>query len=75
MYIRKFVEELDEDTCTQIMKDMEQFEADGFIGNCTLRTVAGQVKDALGISSITLCMLIVVNEVHRRYAYKYLSGE
>lgn len=70
--LREYVATLDEETCQQIIKDQEQFECDGFIGDCALRTHAGIIKDdvlkAVG-TNITLWMDRLVFEVYRRYAY------
>lgn len=70
--LREYVATLDEETCQQIIKDQEQFERDGFIGDCALRTHADIIKDdvlkAVG-TNITLWMDRLVFEVYRRYAY------
>lgn len=43
--LREYVASLTYETCIQIMKDQEQFERDGFIGDCVLREQARIVKE------------------------------
>lgn len=69
--IRGFVGQLDYDECLQIMKDYEQFEKDGYIGDCLLREKSGIVKAAYGSDSIVLIMEALIKEVYRRLAYGY----
>lgn len=71
--LREYVATLDHDTCIQIIKDQEQFERDGHIGECVLREQAGIVRDDIlnaSGTSITLWMDRVVFEVYRRFAYQ-----
>lgn len=74
--LREYVASLDAHTCLQIMEDQEQFEKDGFIGDCALRDHARIIKDDLLNASttlITLWMDRLVFEVYRRFAYQMIS--
>lgn len=71
--LREYVANLDHDTCIQIAKDYQQFEADGYIGDCNLRHHAGIIKyDVLRVPEtlLTLCMDRLVFEVYRRFTYE-----
>ena len=71
--LREYVAALDHDTCIQIIKDQEQFEQDGYIGDCALREHAQIIKaDILNASgtTITLWMDRLVFEVYRRFTYE-----
>lgn len=74
--LRDYVATLSAEVCNQIINDQEQFENDGFIGDCVLRTHAGIIKDdvlnAVG-TNITLWMDRLVFEVYRRYTYEQIS--
>lgn len=70
--LREYVASLTDETCIQIIKDQEQFERDGFIGDCVLREQARIVKEQVLSAQgtmITLWMDRLVFEVYRRYAY------
>lgn len=71
--LREYVATLTEETCTQIIKDQEQFERDGFIGDCALRDTARIVKEHIlsaQDTNIVLWMDRLVFEVYRRYTYE-----
>lgn len=71
--LREYVAMLDHETCVQIIKDHEQFERDGFIGDSVIREQANHVRDALlkaTGSMITLWMDRLAFEVFRRFTYE-----
>ena len=71
--LREYVATLDHETCVQIIKDHEQFERDGFIGDSVIREQANHVQDALlkaTDSMITLWMDRLAFEVFRRFTYE-----
>ena len=71
--LRQYIGSLDRHTCLQIIKDQEQFERDGHVGECVLREQARIVRDDILNASgtlITLWMDRVVFEVYRRFTYE-----
>lgn len=71
--LREYVATLDDQTCIQIIKDQEQFEKDGFIGDCVLREHARIVRDDVLKASGTMIVLWMdrlVFEVYRRFTYE-----
>ena len=75
MTLSRTVYELSLDELKELTSDYEQFERDGSIGDCHLRTMAGRVQQELGISSgfpLTLWMEKVAFEAYREL-YKRLQ--
>lgn len=71
--IRDYVATLDREICVQIIKDTEQLERDGFIGDSVIREHAQHVRDVLlnaNNSMITLWMNQLAFEVFRRFTYE-----
>lgn len=69
--LREYVATLTDETCIQIMKDQEQFERDGFIGDCVLREKTKIFMMNSGVKSFgVMVMNQMVFEVYRRYAYE-----
>lgn len=71
--IREYVATLDHETCIQIIKDNEQLERGGQIGDSAIREHAMYVRDALlhaNGSMITLWMNQIAFEVFRRFTYE-----
>ena len=58
----------------QIIADYEQFQRDGFIGGCTVRTVAREWIDSLGASSSSLSITGVMKDVAME-CYKHFTNE
>lgn len=75
--LAQFAESLSDETRIAIIKNNEKFEADGFIGECTLRIETRKFMNLYGIDSgvggITLWMDRLVTEIYRIYAYRYLE--
>lgn len=62
----------------QMIADYEQFQRDGFIGGCTVRTVAREWIDSFGAGcslSITGVMKDVVIECYRHFANEFFKLE
>lgn len=70
--IQEYVADLTEDQRYQIIKDWEQFEKDGYIGNCFLRESVRKIIPS-GSISITLIMKDIAFEVFRYYTNEYLK--
>lgn len=71
--IREYVATLDRETCIQIIKDHEQLERDGFIGDSAIRDQARYVRDVLlkaTGSMIVMWMDRLAFEVYRRFTYE-----
>ena len=51
MTISQMVHELSLDKLKELTSDYEQFERDGSIGDCHLRTMAGRAQRELGLNS------------------------
>lgn len=71
--IREYVATLDRKTCIQIIKDHEQLERDGFIGDSAIRDQARYVRDVLlkaTGSMIVMWMDRLAFEVYRRFTYE-----
>lgn len=75
MTLSRTVHELSLDELKELTSDYEQFERDGSIGDCYLRTLAGRVQQELGISlgfPVILWMEKVAFEAYREL-YKRLQ--
>lgn len=71
--IREYVAALDRETCIQIIKDHEQLELDGFIGDSVIREQANHVRDVLPKVSggpLVMWMDRLAFEVYRRFTYE-----
>jgi len=75
MLIREYVETLDTETLLRLMRDYEEFESKGFIGDCALREHATNLSREMRIrdSSITIMMDRLMMEVFRRMAYQHID--
>ena len=60
----------------QIINDHRQFERDGFIGNCLLRSTAQQVADTFGGHGgmAAIWMEQVANAAYRNFALRFIEG-
>ena len=69
--LRSMVNGLDKAVREKIIKDYEQFESDGFIGDCSLRDFAVEYQKLTGIPkhNITVTMNEVVFEIFRHHWY------
>lgn len=54
-----------------LIDEYEQFERDGFIGDCKLRALARTMPN--GNSMVTMWMTILAHECYRYFANKYFS--
>lgn len=80
MNTREFVATLTLEEITEIIKDQESFEKQGFIGDSLLRTKTAEMMNAMfgdsesfSHSGITIWMTMLITEVYRRLAYQYLK--
>ena len=75
--IKEFTDTIIEIDRLQIIKDFEQFELDGKIGDCVLRCAASnyKLKNPAFNCSISLTMGLIANEVFRYYAMLYLKDK
>ena len=73
--LKEFVNNLSDDEKIQIMKDYNQFEKDGFIGDSAIRTNARKLIRQLGANEnmITMWMKDIAFECYREYAWKYVG--
>lgn len=79
MNLREFIANVDVDTLLQCMRDYDQFELHGFIGESVLRDQVKQASKELynGELSFPLLCEAFIKEVYRRLAIASLqqSGE
>lgn len=68
--IKQRIENLEIETIKQLIADYEQFERDGFIGDCELRKLAtdGFFENA----NVSIFMYQIVFECYRVLANKYI---
>lgn len=61
----------------QMIADYEQFVTDGFIGGCTLRTIAREWIDFIGsgICPITSIMKDIAMECYKHFANEFFKSE
>lgn len=71
--IKEYVETLNDDVILNIIKDYEQFESDGAISDCVLRSNAQEVGFNLGIGDhmIVFIMEKLAFECYRHFANRY----
>lgn len=70
----EYIKQFDEKTLAQFIDDYEQFEKDGFIGECSLRTAAQNlIKDF--DDNIVKWMNLIAFETYRYFSNKYFSGK
>lgn len=75
MYVRDYVERLLDEERLAIIESYEQFERDGFIGDCAVRHHAEQLVKEMGVAHegrIILWMEQLANAAYRHYALLYL---
>jgi hypothetical protein len=75
--VREFVKNIltDKDRC-EVIYDAQQFERDGFIGDCELRRITDQFKTMNNIpldSNVIMWMNLMTTEVYRLYALQHLG--
>ena len=75
--VAEYVQTLSDATKAQIIKDYEQFEKDGMIGDCDLRSHAHHIRSALKASDtgITTWMGILTFECLRHFAKEYMQNK
>jgi len=72
--VREFVSNLNEDDCIVILADQEEFEKKGFIGDSDLRRQTAMLMKELDTKdNVALWMRELVNEIYRKFAYKYFD--
>lgn len=75
MKLREFVETLDNDTMKEIVRNYEEFEQSGTIGDKPIRKIANEYMERIGARKydIILWMDSLVKEIYRVFAYRYLE--
>jgi len=77
--LRNHVADLERDIVLQIIRDYEQFERDGAIGDCHLRSIAHDLIKSITKSTdtggIVLWMEKLAFEAYRRIAREVISDE
>jgi hypothetical protein len=77
--LRDHVADLERDIVLQIIRDYEQFERDGAIGDCHLRSIAHDLIKSITKStdtgSIVFWMERLAFEAYRRIAMEVISGK
>jgi hypothetical protein len=75
MNTREYVAQLDDQIKKQIIADHEQFERDGFIGDCALRQYTKECMSMLGAPDYTVVIFMgyMATECYRVFAHRYLS--
>lgn len=60
-----------------VISDFEQFQQDGFIGDCVLRGKAQEWHDALGVSGLSIVMTMwnLAMESYKYFAHKYIDAQ
>ncbi len=72
--VREYIESINDDNCLwEMIANYEQFEQDGSIGDCTLRTNAEFVSKQLSIPPHNIVMMMdrIALECYRYFAHKY----
>ena len=75
--VGEYIKQFDEKTLAQFIDDYEQFEKDGFIGECSLRTAAQNLIKEFGAEqhNIAKWMELIAFETYRYFSNKYFSGK
>lgn len=72
--VSNIVESLTDQERLQILADHSEYENDGFIGECLLRSTAVRAMDAYGADgSITRMMEQVAFETYRHFANRFIA--
>ena len=71
----KFLSTLTEEKMIQIISEYEQFEKDGFIGECLLREKVTQYESMLGYGTnyTTVNMINIATSCYRYFSNKYFD--
>lgn len=69
--IKEIINGLDRPTVVQLIRDWEQFERDGMIGNCELRRMANSFP-GVDSSNVVMFMERLTFEAYRRIAGEVL---
>lgn len=74
---QEFITGMDHDDFRAMIRDYEQFQADGVIGECVLRSKAQEWHGNLNLSgsNIVLTMQHLATESYKYFAHKYMDGE
>lgn len=71
-----FVASIDEDELKLVISDYEQFTRDGFIGECTLRSLTRRWTDNIeSNANVTIWMDRVAFEAYKHFAHQYLKSK
>jgi hypothetical protein len=75
-YIKDFVESASDSDLWLIIKDYEQFEQDGVIGDCFLRTTANNLIEQVSVPSHNAVMVMerLAFEASMKFTRKYISS-
>jgi len=65
------IEKLSDDEKIQLIYSYEQFERDGFIGDCKLRTLANDLPG--GDKNVTIFMTLLATECYRFFAHQHID--
>lgn len=74
--VRKIVNGLTDEQRLRIIADHKNFERDGFIGECLLRSTAEQIADNFGghAGNGPLWMEAVANAAYRNFAERFIAN-
>jgi len=68
-----FVDSISYEEKVQILTDYKQFQKDGFIGDCLLRTKAREYCKFLDIQNNEAFLEILSKEIGLEFAFKYIQ--
>ena len=74
--VQRIVNGLTDEQRLQIIADHKNFERDGFIGDCLLRSTAQQIADTFGGfgGSAPIWMEQVANAAYRNFAERFIAN-
>lgn len=77
MFIRMDVAELSREQMLQMVRDYNELEREGAVGECALRSFAREIRERSGGSSIGIVMLMrdIAFEIFRRFAMENIRHE
>jgi len=67
---KEAIEKLSDDEKIELIYSYEQFERDGFIGDCKLRELANTSLG--GYKNVTSLMILIATECYRYFAHLYI---
>ena len=77
MFVRDYIKKLDDATLYQIVDDYESAEKNGSVDDCELRNHTNIIMNENGIdeTKFIMWMEILIKEVYRNLAYRYIEGK